>query len=198
MTQRARPILLVCDLQQGFINEHTQHLPKLIEDFGLSYHDHYELIFAELFTNDIGSPFWKFLNYEGMATGDDRRLAPELDRRIGPWEVSKGARYDGSSALLGLLKKLAEENRVSSETKELEVDVCGVDTEACVYATAIGLFDAGVRTRVLYYLCASSGGREIHEAMLPVMERTFGKDNIIMKSSERFQNEGGGDFDRWC
>ncbi|MEC4815814.1 MAG: isochorismatase family protein [Scytonema sp. PMC 1069.18] len=59
------------------------------------------------------------------------------------------------------------------------VAVCGVDTDACVMATALGLFDAGFETFVVSDGCASSGGQEYHEAAIKILERNIGAQYVI-------------------
>ena len=56
--------------------------------------------------------------------------------------------------------------------------MCGVDTDACVMATA-GLFDAGFETFVVSDGCASSGGQEYHEAAIKILERNIGAQYVI-------------------
>ena len=60
-----------------------------------------------------------------------------------------------------------------------EVYICGIDTDCCVLASAIGLFEQNIRPVVLEYYCASNGGKKSHEAALTVLERTIGKQQII-------------------
>ncbi len=59
------------------------------------------------------------------------------------------------------------------------VAVCGVDTDACVMATALGLFDAGFETFVVSDGCASSGGQEYHEAAIKILKRNIGEKYVI-------------------
>jgi nicotinamidase-related amidase len=61
---------------------------------------------------------------------------------------------------------------------EREIDtvvLCGVDTDACVMATALDAFDHGLRPLVLSDLCASSGGDSYHQAALMLLERNIGR-----------------------
>ncbi len=59
------------------------------------------------------------------------------------------------------------------------VAVCGVDTDACVMATALGLFDAGFETFVVSDGCATSGGQEYHAAAIKILERNIGAQYVI-------------------
>lgn len=56
-----------------------------------------------------------------------------------------------------------------------EVYICGLDTDACVLATAIGLFDNLIAPIVLEDYCFSTGGEQYNEAGLKCLERTISK-----------------------
>lgn len=60
-----------------------------------------------------------------------------------------------------------------------QVYVCGLDTDCCVLATAVGLFEKGIRPIVLVDLCDSTGGTESHKAGLLALKRLIGKKNVI-------------------
>ena len=59
-----------------------------------------------------------------------------------------------------------------------EIHLCGLDTDACVAATAMALFDISIRPVVLADACASSGGREFHNAALRLLSRNIGEDQV--------------------
>ena len=58
-------------------------------------------------------------------------------------------------------------------------DLCGFDTDQCVLATALLLWDATITPRVLAELCSSSGGPDMHEAGLAVTRRAIGDRNVV-------------------
>lgn len=59
------------------------------------------------------------------------------------------------------------------------VYVCGADTDACVLAVALGLFDAGVPVVVRADLCLSAGGTEAHLAGMAVLTRQLGRNRVL-------------------
>ncbi|WP_408634333.1 cysteine hydrolase family protein [Mycoplasmopsis fermentans] len=63
--------------------------------------------------------------------------------------------------------------------KPEEIYICGIDTDCCVQATAVNLFEKRIRPIVLSNYCASNGGPESHEAALKTLSRAIGKENII-------------------
>jgi nicotinamidase-related amidase len=59
--------------------------------------------------------------------------------------------------------------------------LCGFDTDQCVLATALLLWDAHIAPRVLASLCSSSGGPDMHEAGLAILRRSIGDRNVTTK-----------------
>jgi nicotinamidase-related amidase len=60
-----------------------------------------------------------------------------------------------------------------------EAYIVGIDTDCCVLATAIDLFQNRVRPYVLEYYCASGGGTESHKSAIKALERLIGSKHII-------------------
>lgn len=54
------------------------------------------------------------------------------------------------------------------------IDLCGMDTDACVLATAYDAFDQGYAVNILYELCASKN-KELHEAAEMIGRRNISK-----------------------
>ncbi len=60
-----------------------------------------------------------------------------------------------------------------------DVLVCGIDTDICVLATAVDLFDRGFRPFVISDLSMSHAGPELHDAALRILPRFIGGDGIV-------------------
>lgn len=75
-----------------------------------------------------------------------------------------------------------EKNIYSSyrdEMKEFdEIHLCGFDTDACVYKTALDLIENNVRPVVLSHFCGSCDER-FHQAGLELLRRNIGARNIV-------------------
>ena len=103
--------------------------------------------------------------------------ADELNRAISnaaekATEIVQKTTY---SACTESVLKLLQNNNIS------EVYLAGIDTDCCVLATAIELFDCNIRPIVLAQYCASNGGKRSHNAALTVLERTIGKAQISLE-----------------
>ena len=112
--------------------------------------------------------FSRQLNWNEMVSGQSTELSTILSPVVSK-TFDKPSYSPVSQALLQALPRDAITT----------VAVCGVDTDACVMATALGLFDAGFETFVVSDGCASSGGQEYHEAAIKILERNIGAQYVI-------------------
>jgi len=156
--------LLIIDLQQGFINQHTSHIPTKIA--GLL--GKYDLVIATQFVNPPGSNFRKLLHWHHLSEGDSSTqmaIALNSDAVI--------IKKEGYSCLNNDFMKLIREKGLDY------IDICGLDTEGFVLKSAVDLFEVGVTPRVLSNYCASSGGQDYHKAGIKVLKRTIGEKQVI-------------------
>lgn len=58
-----------------------------------------------------------------------------------------------------------------------EIHLCGFDTDACIYKTALDLIEHGVRPVILSAYCASET-EAYHRAGMALLERNVGRENI--------------------
>ena len=61
--------------------------------------------------------------------------------------------------------------------KFTEIHLCGFDTDACVYKTALDLIEHGIRPIVLKDFCFSAN-KNFHKIGLKLLARNIGKENI--------------------
>lgn len=75
-----------------------------------------------------------------------------------------------------------QKNIYSSYLEEMknfdEIHLCGFDTDACVYKTAMDLVENGIRPVVLSRFCGSCDER-FHQAGLELLKRNIGAHNVI-------------------
>jgi len=161
--------LLVIDVQNGFITSETAHLPALIAAFLRGRHGDYALVIATRFENAPGSLYETSMGWCEMRGPLDTALAPE----IAPLVHEVSVKHGYAPAMIDLVARL---QRADIE----RVDLCGIDTDQCVLATAIALWDAGIEPRILSNLCASTGGPSAHEAGLLVARRAIGRRNVVV------------------
>jgi len=57
--------------------------------------------------------------------------------------------------------------------------LCGIDTDACVYDSAVDAYQTGIRPWIVTDACASSGGPAYHEAALLLASRNVGRGQLL-------------------
>lgn len=183
-------ILLAVDLQNGFLitPECEVVVPKVVDNAS-KFHQ----VWATRFFN-LNPNFSRQLNWNEMVSGQETELSKTLipvvsktfDKPsyspISPalFQVNIMSRFlffhahaPTSFVMSPALLQALQNNAITT------VAVCGVDTDACVMATALGLFDAGFETFVVSDGCASSGGQEYHEAAIKILKRNIGEKYVI-------------------
>ena len=162
-----RRALLVVDVQRGFLNPYTEHLPGRVRRL-IERGAHDPVLFTR-FVNAAGGPYHRFLDWHDCAGPPATDLAPELTRWAVPDCVFTKLGY------AGLPEALAERLR---ELEPEEVTVVGIDTDMCVLKVAMDVFDLGIKPVVLVDCCASTAGLQAHLAGLAVLARNIGADQL--------------------
>ena len=144
-----RIALLIIDVQKSAVGK--SKLPQKIEQL----QQQYEYVFVSQFKNHK-SPLLKLMNWKGY---DDESLA------FIPVENALIFNKKGYSSYLPKMKKFSE------------IHLCGFDTDACIYKTALDLIEHGIRPVVLKDFCFSSN-KTFHQMGLKLLRRNIGKENI--------------------
>jgi len=156
--------LLIVDVQVGFIDEATKHIPKLVTELQKKY----RYVYVTRFYNKEDSFYRKLVKWNRFDKGsDDFQLAfkPLANAVI----IDKSIYSCVNSNFLQELNN----NKIDS------VDVCGIDTDICVTKCAVDLFEAGIVPRVLGLYCGIySGEPDAHTHALGTLKRFIGKEQI--------------------
>ena len=169
-----KTILLCVDMQKGFIHDEAMEaLSQRIS--GLLDKDKklFDVVILTHFNNNPGSPFEHILDWKGMQAESELETAVELKEALKDSLIIKKNTYAPQSA--ELIKMLTEKN---DGVKPDTVCIAGADTDCCILATAIVLFEAGIRPVVLEEYCYSGGGIKSHMAGILCMGRLIGKEQI--------------------
>lgn len=160
-------ILLVVDVQEGFINEATQHIPKDIEKHVNNFK--YDLVIATRFINKMDSLHKSELNMKDMTMLSPHAKLVENIGKLADIVIMKST----YTSLTVDVAKLLEKNQVK------EVYLAGLNTETSIMATALELFDKGIKPKVLSQLCGSIDGVMMHTAALQILRGDIGENNIL-------------------
>ena len=159
--------LLIVDVQPGFINEFTHHIPQRIAR--LIQRQQYEPVLFTRFINAPGSPCDRFLNWHACQAEAETKVVPELEPFAQPdLTFAKPGLCGMPDALVDYLSK-------QSLTK---IFVVGIDTDMCVLKIAMDLFDLGIEPIVFTDCCASTAGLQAHLAGLAVLSRNIGAQRL--------------------
>lgn len=163
-------LLLIVDVQNGFINKHSRHVVKPLAAMAAS--GRFELIALSRFINTPESPISRQLDWYAMYSGREVEIVDEL-------RDLEGMVFDKSvySVVSPEFLQFVADRDVDT------VYIAGIDTDACVLKSALDIFEAGLRTRVMEDLCASSDGRSYHECALSILRRNIGSSSVINSDS---------------
>jgi nicotinamidase-related amidase len=153
------PVLIIIDVQRGFINPATAHVPARVD----ALQDRYGTVIVTRFVNPEGSAHRRLIGWHRFAPGSaDTALAftPRRDARI--------AEKHGYSCLTAEVRAVLDAGGAG------EVHLCGIATDNCVLASAIALFEGGYTPVVLADACSSHAGAEYHDWGLRILRRLIG------------------------
>jgi len=156
--------LLIIDVQRGYINKYTEKIPKLAEQKQLEY----DLVWIARLEYGKNSPLITIRSKNGM-----KDIKNPEDLAFTPIPGSNIIVKHGYSAATPELLNALQKHNIT------QIDLMGVDTDQCVLATSLALFDLEITPRVLADYCASTRGEQMHEAGLMVMRHALGKQNIV-------------------
>jgi nicotinamidase-related amidase len=150
----AKTGLIVVDLQRAFSPP-----PDLVTGIQAIL-PRYDCVIATQYLNHPGSLFETELNYTKCQLGSRES---EIVAPLNPVAVFDRYSYGLQKPHIDMLKKQGVDRW----------DIAGCDTDACVLATCLALWDNGIRFRVIKELCHSSGGAAVHAAALEILKRNF-------------------------
>lgn len=157
-------VLIIIDVQRGFINDFTAHLPEKMPPLADAFDD----VLVTRFVNPPGSAHRRLIGWDRFAPGsDDVALAfdPGSNRRV----VDK-------STYSALTPEVAAHLAATNPDR---VVLAGIATDNCVLKTAVDLFEAGMTPVVLTDHVASHGGERAHDCGLLLMGRFIGDRQLI-------------------
>ncbi len=166
-----KPVLVVVDVQNGFITEHSKHVVPVIADLVRRWQAAAMDIVFTRYLNYTGSPFERLMGWTRMVTAPETDLAPEVASLVSP-RASVVDKY-----IYSLFT--ADGTALVHERGWTDLYICGIATESCVLKTAVDAFERDLTPWILEDACASHAGQLAHEAGLLVTGRFIGDNQII-------------------
>jgi nicotinamidase-related amidase len=156
--------LLVIDVQNGFINEWTRHVPLRVG----SLQDTFDHVLVSRFYAPQKSLHRRLVGGDGFALGS-------VDTQLAFTPVQSALIIDTplysciSESILNVMRSRGI----------ARVHLCGIATDKAVLKCALDLFDGGLEPVVLAHATGSDAGPALHEAGLQILRRTIGERQVI-------------------
>lgn len=173
----AATVLVVVDMQNGFISDKSAHIIAPVRDLTRAWLDKGGAVVFTRFFNVPDSAFERLIGWSRMQGSPETDLVPELQ------ELTLEPRTEVLDKETYSL--FSDAGRQLVETKGwTDVAVAGIATESCVLKTAVDAFEAGLTPWIIKDAVYSQAGVEAHEAGLLVARRFIGRGQLI--ESEKF------------
>jgi len=162
------PVLVVVDMQNGFLNEHSESaIPFVVRLVKECAKRKVPVVFTA-FRNEPDSPFERLIGWDNV------RQKPETDL------------YEAFQSYAEVLIEKSYYTAFTDEFDSLLRDrgwmtilICGVTTESCVLKTAVDAFERDLVPIVISDACSSDLGSEMHRIGLAILEVLIGKKQIM-------------------
>ena len=168
------PVLVVVDMQNGFITEHSEHVVPVVAQLVREWLDRGRDVVFTRYLNYDHSPFETIMGWSKLKESPETDLVDELQ------DLGQAATAVVDKKIYTLFNEegaaLAEARRWS------DMFVCGIDTEVCVLKTAVDGFERGIRAWLLTDASASHSGQEAHDAGVLVAQKMVGRRQAITVS----------------
>jgi nicotinamidase-related amidase len=170
-----KPVLVVVDVQNGFITEHSKPVIPIIADLVHRWQTARGDVVFTRYLNYPCSPFERLLGWTKMANGPETDLVTELAPYVSP-HTPVVDKY-----IYTLFTP--EGTHLIEERGWTDLYVCGIDTDICVLKTVVDAFEHNLTPWILQDACASHAGPEAHTAGLFIAGRFIGANQIIQTTS---------------
>lgn len=168
MYKPEKPVLLVIDMQNGFLGEKSRYIiPNVVTLASECQRRSIPIVFTR-FHNREGSPYETLIGWRRLRTETETNITDELSDFAGQI-IDK----DFYSAFTEEFEQLVKKNGWQT------LILCGVATESCVMKTAVDAFERNLTPVVVSDACASHAGVDVHSAGLMILGRFIGKDQLV-------------------
>lgn len=159
-----KKLLLVIDVQNDFINENTEPYVSKIND--LINSNEYDVVAFTKYINSKDSLLYTKLNYKGCLKKEGQEIV--IDTK--DYKVFEKSIY---SSLNNEFKEYISNEKID------EIYLCGFETDACVFKTALDLFESEYNVYVLKDYCMTHMGKDAHDFFIENLKRLIGNDSVI-------------------
>jgi nicotinamidase-related amidase len=164
-------VLVVVDVENGFVNDENRHVIEPISDLVFQWKEAGGDIVFTRFINEPGGQYERLISWSKVANGPETEIVDELIPH----------------AKLVLEKNFYsffndEGRRLAEQHGWKTFVICGIATDSCVLKTAIDAFELGYTPIVVTDAVASHAGDEVHKAGLHLIGRNIGSRQLMTKN----------------
>lgn len=163
--------LVVVDVQNGFVTEHSAHVVPVIADLVEQWQAAGKDVVFTRYINYTGSPFERIMGWSKLKDGAEIEIVGELQKYL---PLAAGCI---DKKIYTLFADEGEELVRSHGWTELFI--CGIDTEVCVLKTAVDAFERDITPWILSDASASHAGQVAHDAGIIVAGKMIGRRQVI-------------------
>ena len=145
--------LVIIDVQKHFAVEKAADLPEKIAEYITQ--SHYDYLLFTLFRNDPSSNFHKILYWYKAMESPGIDIHPALEPYASEDNTFEKLTY--SAFKVTAFVKFLKDHSVE------ELDICGINIDGCVLATAYEAFDLGYKVKILEGLSSVASDRQDYE-----------------------------------
>lgn len=163
--------LVVVDVQNGFVTEHSAHVVPVIVGLVRRWQEASRDVVFTRYINHQGSIFERAMGWSKLQESPEIDIVSELQPFI-------------AGAIAVIDKRIYtmftdEGDQLAKDRGWSEIYVCGIDTEVCVLKTAVDAFERDIVPRLVVDASASHSGSEAHEAGLLVAQKMIGRRQLV-------------------
>lgn len=164
-------LLVVVDMQNGFMNDHTSYLEEEICHFIDTNRDLFDSIVATQYVNNPNTPCTVFEGWtDCMEYTYESLLLPSIEQRVD--KIFKKDVYSCWEEMEEWVKK----NNFD------KLYFVGVNTGCCVLHSAFDFYNHLINCSVISDLCGSTSGKESHEAALRILGECITSERVLTSS----------------
>lgn len=166
--------LIVIDVQRGFINKHSAGALPVITQLVAAWTEAGAPVVFGRFRNLPGSPYETINGWTQLRTAEEQAIVDELQ----PYAQGAAAVIDKPISSIFTPEGAA----LIRSAGWTDLVFVGIDTDSCVYDSAVDAYHGGYRPWIVTDACASTGGLDYHNAALLLAGRNLGRSQLITSS----------------
>lgn len=169
--------LVVVDVQNGFVNEHSAHAVPAVVNLLRAWIARRRPVVFTRYHNYPDSPYERLFSWTRLRASPETDLVPELA------QFAQEAR--GIIDKTGYTCLTPEAEELIAKNGWTDLVFCGIATESCVLKSAADAFEHGLAPWIVTDACASDAGPAVHDAGLVVARRLIGRGQLITAEALR-------------